>query len=64
MFREAFNKIQDTGLLKNWGVTEDSKLYFDLSLQGDKVSVPKTPNHSHLQIPTKTARHHELMPFL
>lgn len=31
MFREAFNKIQDTGSLKDFGVTKDSKIYFDLS---------------------------------
>lgn len=31
LFREAFNKIQDTGSNKDFGVTEDSKLYFDLS---------------------------------
>ncbi|WP_326906543.1 manganese catalase family protein [Sedimentibacter sp. MB31-C6] len=34
MFREAFNKIQDTGSNQNWGVTADSKLYFDLSSPG------------------------------
>ncbi len=34
MFREAFNKLQDTGSLKDWGVTQDSKLYFDLSTPG------------------------------
>ncbi|MGE5396864.1 MAG: manganese catalase family protein [Chitinophagales bacterium] len=34
MFREAFNRIQDTGSLKDWGVTKDSKLYFDLSTPG------------------------------
>ncbi|KNY28968.1 manganese catalase family protein [Pseudobacteroides cellulosolvens] len=34
MFREAFNKIQDTGSLKDWGVTKDSKLYFNLSTPG------------------------------
>lgn len=34
MFREAFNKIQDTGSLKDWGVTSDSKLYFNLSTPG------------------------------
>lgn len=34
MFREAFNKLQDTGSLKDWGVTNDSKLYFDLSSPG------------------------------
>lgn len=31
MFREAFNKIQDTGSNKDFGVTKDSKLYFNLS---------------------------------
>lgn len=31
MFREAFNKIQDTGSDKDFGVTEDSRLYFNLS---------------------------------
>lgn len=34
MFREAFNKIQDSGSNKDWGVTADSKLYFDLSSPG------------------------------
>jgi Mn-containing catalase len=36
MFREAFNKIQDTGSLKDWGITKDSKLYFNLSTPGDQ----------------------------
>ena len=31
LFREAFNKIQNTGSNKDFGVTSDSKLYFDLS---------------------------------
>lgn len=31
MFREAFNKVQDTGSDHDFGVTPDSKLYFDLS---------------------------------
>jgi Mn-containing catalase len=34
MFREAFNRIQDTGSLQDWGITKDSKLYFDLSTPG------------------------------
>ena len=34
MFREAFNKIQDTGSLKDWGITKESKLYFNLSTPG------------------------------
>lgn len=31
MFREAFNKVSQTGSNRSFGVTEDSKLYFDLS---------------------------------
>ncbi|MDF2891722.1 MAG: Catalase [Clostridia bacterium] len=47
MFREAFNKIQDTGSLKDWGVTKDSKLYFDLSTPGkhfDEVNNAQPPS--------------------
>lgn len=31
LFREAFNKVQDTGSNRDFGVTKDSRLYFDLS---------------------------------
>ncbi len=31
LFREAFNKVQDTGSNKDFGVTGDSRIYFDLS---------------------------------
>lgn len=31
MFREAFNKVQDTGSDRDFGVTKDSRLYFNLS---------------------------------
>lgn len=31
LFREAFNKVQDTGSNQDFGVTQDSKLYFNLS---------------------------------
>ena len=31
MFRKAFNKIQDSGSNKDFGVTPDSRIYFDLS---------------------------------
>ncbi|MEN6462904.1 MAG: manganese catalase family protein [Syntrophomonas sp.] len=47
MFREAFNRIQDTGSLKDWGITEDSKLYFDLSTPGKyfgELNNPEPPN--------------------
>lgn len=39
LFREALNKVQKTGSNKDFGVTEDSKLYFDLSTPG--------PEHNH-----------------
>lgn len=31
LFREAFNKVQDTGSNHDFGVTQDSRIYFDLS---------------------------------
>lgn len=31
MFREAFNKVQDSGSNKDFGVTQDSRMYFNLS---------------------------------
>lgn len=31
LFREAFNKVQDSGSNKDFGVTKDSRIYFDLS---------------------------------
>lgn len=31
LFRDALNKVKDTGSNRDFGVTEDSKLYFDLS---------------------------------
>lgn len=44
MFREAFNRIQDTGSLKDFGVTKDSKLYFDLSSPGGQHFQANHPN--------------------
>lgn len=45
LFREAFNKIQDTGSLKDFGITKDSKLYFDLSSGKNsfKLDNPQAP---------------------
>ncbi|MCI2000354.1 MAG: manganese catalase family protein [Clostridia bacterium] len=31
LFRDAFNKVQETGSNKSFGVTKDSKIYFNLS---------------------------------
>ncbi|MDD3174084.1 MAG: manganese catalase family protein [Herbinix sp.] len=44
MFREAFNRIKDTGSLKDWGVSNDSKLYFDLSSPGGQYFSANSPN--------------------
>lgn len=51
MFREAFNKIQDTGSLRDWDVTKDSKLYFDLSTPGGKYFDASNPNPPSFQTP-------------
>ena len=40
LFREALNKVQDTGSNKDFGVTEDSKLYFNLSSPGPSHEAP------------------------
>lgn len=34
LFREALNRIKDTGSNEDFGITKDSKLYFDLSTPG------------------------------
>lgn len=46
LFREAFNKIKNTGSQKDWGITEDSKVYFDLSTPGKyfDLNQPKPPS--------------------
>lgn len=50
MFREAFNKIQDSGSQKNWGVTEDSRLYFDLSKPGGQNFNPAKKQPAQFEI--------------
>jgi Mn-containing catalase len=44
LFREAFNKVQNTGSNKDFGVTEDSKLYFNLSTPSGSDSFRKNMN--------------------
>lgn len=53
MFREAFNKIQDTGSLKDWGITKDSKLYFDLSTPGGNSFNADNPQPTSFNSPNK-----------
>ena len=47
MFREAFNKISKTGSNLSFGVTEDSKVYFDLSTPSPTNNEFKNSNFSH-----------------
>lgn len=41
LFREALNKVQNQASNKDFGVTEDSKLYFDLSTPGQHFQPPQ-----------------------
>jgi len=41
LFREALNKMQNEASNKDFGVTEDSKLYFDLSTPGQFFKPPQ-----------------------
>ena len=34
LYLDALNKVKNTGSNKDFGITEDSKLYFDLSSPG------------------------------
>lgn len=40
MFREAFNRIQDSGSQQDWGATQNSRIYFDLSHPGGQSFDP------------------------
>lgn len=40
MFREAFNRIQDSGSQQDWGTTKDARIYFDLSSPGGQSFDP------------------------
>ncbi len=46
LFRQAFNRIQDTGSNRDWGVDENARLYFDLSTPGKyfNISNPQAPS--------------------
>jgi len=44
LFRDALNKVKDTGSNKDFGVTEDSKLYFNLSNPGPNDQDTKMDN--------------------
>ena len=43
MFRQAFNRILETGSLKDWGDSEDAKFYLNLSTPGQYFGDLKDP---------------------
>jgi Mn-containing catalase len=51
LFREAFNMLQDTGSLRDWAVTQDSKIYFDLSTPGKYFNELKSPQAPKFETP-------------
>jgi len=51
LFREAFNMLQNTGSLQDWGVTQDSKVYFDLSTPGKYFNELKDPQAPRFNTP-------------
>ncbi|AGF58463.1 Mn-containing catalase [Clostridium saccharoperbutylacetonicum] len=55
LFREALNKVQNTGSNKDFGVTKDSKLYFDLSTPGPSHKTPD-PTSVRFESPNKEDR--------
>lgn len=58
MFRECFQKIQDTGSNRDWGVDKDARLYFNLSKPGNYVgSQLQSPNPPQFTSPQNPAQH-------
>ena len=55
MFRECFQKIQDAGSNRDWGVDKDARLYFNLSTPGNYVGQglhhPSAPSFNEPQNP-------------
>jgi len=58
LFREAFNKIQDSGSLKDWGITKDSRLYFDLSTPGKYFNL-NNPQPTSFNTPDQQQSQHQ-----
>ncbi|GAB6179810.1 manganese catalase family protein [Desulfotomaculum defluvii] len=51
LFRQALNKIQNTGSNRDWGVDQDARLYFDLSNPGTNSFSVSNPNPPAFQSP-------------
>ncbi len=50
MFREAFNRIQDSGSQEDWGTTKNARIYFDLSHPGGQNFDPAKAKPSEFKI--------------
>lgn len=55
LFRQAFNRIQETGSNRDWGVDENARLYFDLSTPGKYFDI-KNPQHPSFKNPDPGAQ--------
>lgn len=51
LFRQALNKVQDSGSNRDWGVDEDARLYFNLSTPGGNQFSVSNPNPPAFQNP-------------
>ncbi|MDO7786628.1 manganese catalase family protein [Desulforamulus aquiferis] len=51
LFRQALNKVQNTGSNKDWGVDSDARLYFNLSRPGTNHFSVSNPHHPAFQNP-------------
>lgn len=54
LFRQALNRIQDSGSNRDWGVDEDARLYFNLSTPGSNSFSVSSPNPPSFQNPNGT----------
>lgn len=70
LFREALNKVKDTGSNRDFGVDEDARLYFDLSSPGGKhfqapqptppsFNNPRGINHNQTQHGQQQQQYHQ-----
>jgi Mn-containing catalase len=58
MFRECFQKIEDTGSNRDWGVDKDARLYFNLSTPGNFVGTElHNPQHPSFNDPQNPPQH-------
>lgn len=58
MFRECFQKIEDTGSNRDWDIDKDARLYFNLSSPGNFVgSELHNPQHPSFNAPQNPPQH-------